>query len=76
MYYPNPTKPEPKIFVHYSPVIPLISGNPVTNISLVFLDRFVKNFPDNGINSRGKAIHAKLRCLEYASASCQARKGG
>nr|VFK66564.1 MAG: hypothetical protein BECKUNK1418G_GA0071005_109814 [Candidatus Kentron sp. UNK]VFK72088.1 MAG: hypothetical protein BECKUNK1418H_GA0071006_109514 [Candidatus Kentron sp. UNK] len=31
---PNPAKPKPKIFVHYSPVIPLISGNPVTNISL------------------------------------------
>nr|VFK23894.1 MAG: hypothetical protein BECKLPF1236B_GA0070989_13844 [Candidatus Kentron sp. LPFa] len=31
--HPNPAKPEPKIFVHYSPVIPLISGNPVTNIS-------------------------------------------
>ena len=33
-----------KIFVHYSPVIPLISGNPVTNISLIFLDRFVEDF--------------------------------
>nr|VFK12515.1 MAG: hypothetical protein BECKLPF1236B_GA0070989_10375 [Candidatus Kentron sp. LPFa] len=41
---PNPAKPEPKIFVHYSPVIPLISGNPVTNISLIFLDRFVEDF--------------------------------
>nr|VFK62914.1 MAG: hypothetical protein BECKUNK1418G_GA0071005_102812 [Candidatus Kentron sp. UNK]VFK70660.1 MAG: hypothetical protein BECKUNK1418H_GA0071006_103512 [Candidatus Kentron sp. UNK] len=38
-----------KIFVHYSPVIPLISGNPVTNISLIFLDRFVEDFPDNGL---------------------------
>ena len=28
---PNLAKPEPKIFVHYSPVIPLISGNPVTS---------------------------------------------
>nr|VFK10253.1 MAG: hypothetical protein BECKLPF1236A_GA0070988_1003414 [Candidatus Kentron sp. LPFa] len=40
---PNPAKPEPKIFVRYSPVIPLISGNPVTNISLIFLDRFVED---------------------------------
>ena len=40
-YSPNPAKPEPKIFVRYSPAIPLISGNPVTNISLIFLDRFV-----------------------------------
>ena len=48
--HPNPTKPEPKIFVHYSPVIPLISGNPVTNISLIFLDRFVEDFLDYGIN--------------------------
>nr|VFK14031.1 MAG: hypothetical protein BECKLPF1236B_GA0070989_10557 [Candidatus Kentron sp. LPFa] len=46
---PNPAKPEPKIFVHYSPVIPLISGNPVTNISLIFLDRFVEDFLDNGL---------------------------
>nr|VFK09611.1 MAG: hypothetical protein BECKLPF1236B_GA0070989_101020 [Candidatus Kentron sp. LPFa] len=46
----NSTKPEPKIFVHYSPVIPLISGNPVTNISLIFLDRFVEDFLGNGLN--------------------------
>ena len=46
---PNPAKPEPKIFVYYSPVIPLISGNPVTNISLIFLDRFVENFLGNGL---------------------------
>nr|VFK68018.1 MAG: hypothetical protein BECKUNK1418G_GA0071005_11862 [Candidatus Kentron sp. UNK]VFK73153.1 MAG: hypothetical protein BECKUNK1418H_GA0071006_11682 [Candidatus Kentron sp. UNK] len=46
---PNPAKPEPKIFVHYSPVIPLISGNPVTNISLIFLDRFVEDFLDYGL---------------------------
>nr|VFK65123.1 MAG: hypothetical protein BECKUNK1418G_GA0071005_105714 [Candidatus Kentron sp. UNK]VFK71301.1 MAG: hypothetical protein BECKUNK1418H_GA0071006_105914 [Candidatus Kentron sp. UNK] len=45
LLHPNPAKPEPKIFVHYSPVIPLISGNPVTNISLIFLDRFVQDFP-------------------------------
>nr|VFK11020.1 MAG: hypothetical protein BECKLPF1236A_GA0070988_1004715 [Candidatus Kentron sp. LPFa]VFK30470.1 MAG: hypothetical protein BECKLPF1236C_GA0070990_101119 [Candidatus Kentron sp. LPFa] len=45
----NPAKPEPKIFVHYSPVIPLISGNPVTNISLIFLDRFVEDFLGNGL---------------------------
>nr|VFK10729.1 MAG: hypothetical protein BECKLPF1236B_GA0070989_101519 [Candidatus Kentron sp. LPFa] len=50
--YPlNPAKPEPKIFVHYSPVIPLISGNPVTNISLIFLDRFAEDFLDNGIKN-------------------------
>ena len=28
---PNPAaEPEPKIFVYYTPVIPLISGNPVS----------------------------------------------
>nr|VFK10836.1 MAG: hypothetical protein BECKLPF1236A_GA0070988_1004411 [Candidatus Kentron sp. LPFa] len=42
---PNSAKLEPRIFVHYSPVIPLISGNPVTNISLIFLDRFFEDFP-------------------------------
>nr|VFK15710.1 MAG: hypothetical protein BECKLPF1236A_GA0070988_101312 [Candidatus Kentron sp. LPFa] len=31
---PNPAKPEPKIFVHYSPVIPLMSGNPVNQYFL------------------------------------------
>nr|VFK20590.1 MAG: hypothetical protein BECKLPF1236A_GA0070988_102682 [Candidatus Kentron sp. LPFa] len=25
------------------------AGNPVTNISLIFLDRFVQDFPDNGL---------------------------
>nr|VFK68946.1 MAG: hypothetical protein BECKUNK1418H_GA0071006_100827 [Candidatus Kentron sp. UNK] len=30
-----PAKPEPKTFVHYSPVIPLISGNPVTSTPLL-----------------------------------------
>nr|VFK13886.1 MAG: hypothetical protein BECKLPF1236A_GA0070988_100953 [Candidatus Kentron sp. LPFa]VFK29751.1 MAG: hypothetical protein BECKLPF1236C_GA0070990_100943 [Candidatus Kentron sp. LPFa] len=42
---PNPAKPEPKIFVRYSPVIPLISGNPVTNISLIFLENFARAIP-------------------------------
>nr|VFK11890.1 MAG: lipoprotein NlpD [Candidatus Kentron sp. LPFa] len=28
------------------------AGNPVTNISLIFFDRFVENFPDNGLNIR------------------------
>nr|VFK21814.1 MAG: hypothetical protein BECKLPF1236B_GA0070989_12771 [Candidatus Kentron sp. LPFa] len=30
---PNPAKPEPRISVYFLPVIPLISGNPVTNIA-------------------------------------------
>nr|VFK24946.1 MAG: hypothetical protein BECKLPF1236B_GA0070989_14422 [Candidatus Kentron sp. LPFa] len=55
---PNLAKPEPKIFVHYSPVIPLISGNPVTNISLIFLDRFVEDFPDNGLRKTGADTEA------------------
>ena len=62
---PNPTKPEPKIFVHYSPVIPLISGNPVTNISLIFLDRFAEDFSGNRVimrfwDSRGLLKDCKL----------------
>ena len=34
---PNPAKPEPKIFVHYSAIIPLISRNPVTSTSVLLL---------------------------------------
>nr|VFK60912.1 MAG: hypothetical protein BECKUNK1418G_GA0071005_101424 [Candidatus Kentron sp. UNK]VFK69522.1 MAG: hypothetical protein BECKUNK1418H_GA0071006_101521 [Candidatus Kentron sp. UNK] len=39
-------------YASYSSVIPLISGNPVTNISLIFFDRFVEDFPDNGLNRK------------------------
>ena len=39
-----------QIFVYYSPVIPLISGNPVTNISLIFLDRFVQDLLGNELS--------------------------
>ena len=68
---PNPTKPEPKIFVRYSPVIPLISGNPVTNISLIFLDRFVEDFLGNGLSINPwpsqRKIYAYLRCTSGVS---------